>query len=62
MTLLGSVAICPESEHGFWAGGGSGGVGFADFATNENAAREGGASRTMAVVAGTGFEPVTFRL
>ena len=31
------------------------------FATNDNAAREGGVCR-LAVVAGTGFEPVTFRL
>ena len=32
------------------------------FATNDNAAREGGMSSSMVVVAGTGFEPVTFRL
>lgn len=32
------------------------------FATNDNAAREGGGCGSMSVVAGTGFEPVTFRL
>ena len=32
------------------------------FATNDDAAREGGVSRSVRVVAGTGFEPVTFRL
>ena len=32
------------------------------FATNDNAAPKGGVVSSMAVVAGTGFEPVTFRL
>ena len=32
------------------------------FAPNANAAPEGGDCRSMALVAGTGFEPVTFRL
>jgi site-specific DNA recombinase len=32
------------------------------FATNDNAAREDGGRSSMVLVAGTGFEPVTFRL
>ena len=32
------------------------------FATNDDAAPKGGVSSSIAVVAGTGFEPVTFRL
>ena len=32
------------------------------FATNDNAAPKGGVRRCKILVAGTGFEPVTFRL
>jgi site-specific DNA recombinase len=32
------------------------------FATNDNAAPKGGVGSSITVVAGTGFEPVTFRL
>lgn len=34
----------------------------ASWAINDNAAPRGGVSCSMALVAGTGFEPVTFRL
>jgi site-specific DNA recombinase len=32
------------------------------WSTNDNAAREGGVCSSTVLVAGTGFEPVTFRL
>ena len=32
------------------------------WATNDNAAPKGGVASSIALVAGTGFEPVTFRL
>ena len=60
-TLIESVTIHPGGESGPEAEVVAKLEDLMIFATNDNAAPEGGAS-SMAVVAGTGFEPVTFRL
>ena len=61
-TLIESVTIYPDGEHGPEAEVVAKVADLITFATNDDAAREGGACSSMAVVAGTGFEPVTFRL
>jgi site-specific DNA recombinase len=62
-TLIESVTIYPNGEHGAEAEVVAKMADLITWATNDDAAREGGArSRSIAVVAGTGFEPVTFRL
>ena len=65
-TLIESVTIYPNGEHGPEAEAEAEVVAKVSdllaFATNDNAAPKGGDCSSMAVVAGTGFEPVTFRL
>ncbi len=61
-TLIESVTIYPEGEHGPEAEVVAKVADLLAFAANDNAARGGGVSSSVAVVAGTGFEPVTFRL
>ncbi len=59
-SLIEGVTICPAKE-GRAAAEVVAKISKA-FATNDNAAPKGGVSSSMALVAGTGFEPVTFRL
>ncbi len=62
-TLIESVTIYPDGEHGPEVEVVAKVADLITFATNDNAAREGGGvCSSMPVVAGTGFEPVTFRL
>ena len=61
-TLIESVTIFPDEPGGPEAEVVARVSDLMAFATNDNAAREGGDCSSMAVVAGTGFEPVTFRL
>ncbi|WP_457355133.1 recombinase family protein [Sphingomonas sp. UYP23] len=61
-TLIESVTIYPDGERGAEAEVVAKTAGLFAFATNANAAPKGGVCSSMAVVAGTGFEPVTFRL
>ena len=61
-TLIESVTIYPNGEQGPEAEVVAKVSDLIAWATNDNAAPRGGASCSMAVVAGTGFEPVTFRL
>ena len=62
-TLIESVTIYPDGEHGPEAEVVAKVSALLAWATNDNAAREGGVMSSSAmVVAGTGFEPVTFRL
>jgi site-specific DNA recombinase len=61
-TLIESVTIYPDGRDGPEAEVVAKVADLLAFATNDNAAREGGDRSSMAVVAGTGFEPVTFRL
>ena len=61
-TLIESVTIYPEGPHGPEAEVVAKVSDLMAFATNDNAAPRGGMSSSMVVVAGTGFEPVTFRL
>ena len=61
-TLIESVTIYPDGENGPEAEVVAKASDLLAFATNENAAPKGGVCSSMAVVAGTGFEPVTFRL
>ena len=61
-TLIESVTIYPHGRDGPEAEVVAKVADLVAFATNDNAAREGGMSSSMVVVAGTGFEPVTFRL
>ncbi|QCB44337.1 hypothetical protein E5673_10190 [Sphingomonas sp. PAMC26645] len=61
-TLIESVTIYPHGEHGPEAEVVAKVSDLLAFATNDNTAREGGDCSSIAVVAGTGFEPVTFRL
>ena len=61
-TLIESVTICPEGPHGPEAEVFAKVSNLMAFATNDNAAPKGGVSSSIALVAGTGFEPVTFRL
>ena len=61
-TLIGSVTIDPEGPHGLEVEVVAKVSNLMAFATNDNAAPKGGVSSSIALVAGTGFEPVTFRL
>jgi site-specific DNA recombinase len=61
-TLIESVTIYPDSEHGPEAEVVAKVSDLIAFATNDNAAPKGGVCSSTALVAGTGFEPVTFRL
>ncbi len=61
-TLIESVTIYPDGRDGPEAEVVAKVADLVAFATNDNAAREGGIPSSMVVVAGTGFEPVTFRL
>ncbi|WP_380784082.1 recombinase family protein [Sphingomonas sp. R86520] len=61
-TLIESVTIYPHGEHGPEAEVVAKVSDLLAFATNDNTAREGGGCSSKALVAGTGFEPVTFRL
>jgi site-specific DNA recombinase len=60
--LIESVTIYPEGPHGPEAEVVAKVSDLIAFATNDNAAPKGGVCSSIAVVAGTGFEPVTFRL
>ena len=61
-TLIESVTIYPDGKDGPEAEVVAKVSDLVAFATNDNAAPRGGMSSSMSVVAGTGFEPVTFRL
>ncbi len=61
-TLIESVTIYPDGKDGPEAEVVAKVSDLVAFATNDNAAPRGGMSSSMVVVAGTGFEPVTFRL
>ncbi len=62
-TLIESVTIYPDGRDGPEAEVVAKVADLVAFATNDNAAREGGVmSSSTKMVAGTGFEPVTFRL
>ncbi len=62
-TLIESVTIYPDGEHGPEAEVVAKMSDLITWATNDDTARKGGARpSSIAVVAGTGFEPVTFRL
>ncbi len=61
-TIIESVTIYPHGEHGPEAEVVAKVSNMISFATNTNAAPRGGDYSSTAVVAGTGFEPVTFRL
>ncbi|WP_413071687.1 recombinase family protein [Sphingomonas sp. 1P08PE] len=61
-TLIESVTIYPEGERGPEAEIVARVADLLGWATNDNAAPRGGVCSSKAVVAGTGFEPVTFRL
>ncbi len=61
-TLIESVTIYPDGKDGPEAEVVAKVSDLVAFATNDNAAPRGGVSSSMVVVAGTGFEPVTFRL
>ena len=61
-TLIESVTIYPEGKGGPEAEVVAKVADLATFATNDNAALGGGVGHSMVLVAGTGFEPVTFRL
>ncbi|MDN4634529.1 recombinase family protein, partial [Sphingomonas sp. PsM26] len=58
-TLIESVTIYPDSLHGPEAEVVANVSDLIAFATNDDAAPKGGVSSSIAVVAGTGFEPVT---
>ena len=60
--LIESVTIYPDGANGPEAEVVANVSELAAFALNDNAAPRGGVSRSMAVVAGAGFEPATFRL
>ena len=60
--LIESVTIYPDGANGPEAEVVANVSELAAFALNDNAAPWGGVSRSMAVVAGAGFEPATFRL
>jgi site-specific DNA recombinase len=61
-TLIESVTIYPHGKDGPEAEVVAKVADLLAFATNDNAAPRGGDCSSMVVVAGTGFEPVTFRL
>ncbi|MBD8552809.1 MULTISPECIES: recombinase family protein [unclassified Sphingomonas] len=61
-TLIESVTIFPDEPGGPEAEVVAKVSDLLTWATNDNAARKGGVSGSISVVAGTGFEPVTFRL
>ena len=60
--LIESVTIYPDGANGPEAEIVSNVTNLVSFALNDNAAPWGGVSRSMALVAGAGFEPATFRL
>ena len=60
--LIESVTIYPDGARGPEAEIVSKVSNLAGFALNDNAAPWGGVSSSMALVAGVGFEPTTFRL
>ena len=60
--LIESVTIYPDGKDGPEAEVVAKVADLITFATNDNAALGGGVGRSMVLVAGTGFEPVTFRL
>ena len=60
--LIESVTIYPHEPNGPEAEVVARVADLVAFAINDNAAPKGGGSCSMVVVAGTGFEPVTFRL
>jgi site-specific DNA recombinase len=62
LTLIESVTIYPDGKDGPEAEVVAKLSDLITWATNDNAAREGGVCSSVVVVAGTGFEPVTFRL
>ena len=61
-TLIESVTIYPEGEYDLEAEIVAKVADLLGWATNDKAAPKGGDCRSMTMVAGTGFEPVTFRL
>ena len=61
-TLIESVTIYPDGPHGPEAEVVAKVSDLMSWATNDNAAPKGGDCSSITVVAGTGFEPVTFRL
>ncbi|QQV78745.1 recombinase zinc beta ribbon domain-containing protein [Sphingomonas aliaeris] len=61
-TPIESVTIYPDGEHGPEAEVVAKVDDLLTWATNDNATPRGGDSSSMVLVAGTGFEPVTFRL
>jgi site-specific DNA recombinase len=61
-TLIESVTIYPDGEHGPEAEVVAKVADLIAFAVNDDAALGGGVCSSLKVVAGTGFEPVTFRL
>ncbi|WP_404714205.1 recombinase zinc beta ribbon domain-containing protein [Sphingomonas sp. MMS24-J13] len=61
-TLIESVTIYPAADHGAEAEVVAKVADLLIWATNDNAAPKGGVCSSITVVAGTGFEPVTFRL
>jgi site-specific DNA recombinase len=61
-TLIEGVTIYPAGERGAEAEVMAKVADVIAWATNDNAAPKGGVCSSMALVAGTGFEPVTFRL
>lgn len=56
-TLIESVTICPDETGGPEAEVVAKVSGLLAWATNDNAAREGGVNRVENLVAGTGFRP-----
>jgi site-specific DNA recombinase len=61
-TLIESVTIYPAGDHGPEAEVVAKVSNLIAYATNDNAATKGGVCSSVMLVAGTGFEPVTFRL
>ena len=61
-TLIESVTVYPTGAYGPGAEIVAKVKDLATYATNDYAAPQGGMRSSMALVAGTGFEPVTFRL
>ena len=60
--LIESVTIYPDEPEGSAAEVVASVASLVAYATNDNAAREGGVSSSKAMVAGAGFEPAAFRL
>ena len=60
--LIESVTICPDEPEGPAAEVVASVASLVAYAINDDAARKGGVSSSIAVVAGAGFEPAAFRL